>query len=134
MGSVTIIVVLLDGIKLRVSRLIGLISKQRISQDEQIELAGVEDTDVQGLMSKISDTEPRYSFFRLMHELDGKEESSIIFIYTCPGGSKVKERMVYASFKKLVMDTASSEGGFEVAKRVRKITCVASGTVSNNEC
>ncbi|KAI4178727.1 MAG: hypothetical protein L6R41_008253, partial [Letrouitia leprolyta] len=90
----------------------------RISQDEQIELAGVEDTDVQGLMSKISDTEPRYSFFRLMHELDGKEESSIIFIYTCPGGSKVKERMVYASFKKLVMDTASSEGGFEVAKRL----------------
>lgn len=51
--------------------------------------------------------------------MDGKEESPIVFIYTCPSGSKVKERMVYASFKKVVMDAASREGGFEVAKKVR---------------
>lgn len=78
----------------------------------------MEQTDVQGLATKISGTEPRYSFFRFTHEIDGNEESSIIFIYTCPSGSKVKERMVYASFKKMVMDTASSEGGFEVAKKL----------------
>lgn len=79
----------------------------------------MEETDVQGLASNISDTEPRYSFFRYTHEVDGTEGSSIVFIYTCPAGSKVKERMVYASFKKLVMDAASAEGEFEVTKKVR---------------
>ncbi|KAL8827817.1 MAG: hypothetical protein Q9170_006865, partial [Blastenia crenularia] len=90
----------------------------KIAQNEEIELAGVEETDVQGLASKIPDTEPRYSFFRYTYEVDGKEESPIVFIYTCPAGSKVKEKMVYASFKKVVMDAASKEGGFEVAKKL----------------
>lgn len=55
--------------------------------------------------------------------MDGREQSPIVFIYTCPPGSKVKERMVYACFKKEVMDAASQEGGFEVAKKV----CLRSG-------
>ncbi|KAI4146202.1 MAG: hypothetical protein L6R39_003552, partial [Caloplaca ligustica] len=90
----------------------------RIAADERIELAGSEETDLAGLASCISDTEPRYSFFRYTHEVDGREQSPIVFIYTCPPGSKVKERMVYACFKKEVMDAASQEGGFEVAKKL----------------
>ncbi|KAL8910528.1 MAG: hypothetical protein Q9171_004187, partial [Xanthocarpia ochracea] len=90
----------------------------RIDQSETIALAGVEDTDVQGLAAVISDTEPRYSFFRYPHEVDGQQTNSILFIYTCPSGSKVKERMTYASFKKMVMDVASTEAGFEVAKKL----------------
>ncbi len=81
-------------------------------------MAGVEDTDVQGLAAVISDTEPRYSFFRYPHEVDGQQTNSVIFIYTCPSGSKVKERMIYASFKKMVMDVATAEAGFGVAKKV----------------
>ncbi|KAL8721219.1 MAG: hypothetical protein Q9225_002068, partial [Loekoesia sp. 1 TL-2023] len=90
----------------------------RIAPNEEIELAGVEETDVQGLTNRISDTEPRYSLFRYTHEVAGREETLIVFIYTCPPGSKVKERMVYASFKKVVMDAVSKEGGFEVAKKL----------------
>ncbi|KAI4192633.1 MAG: hypothetical protein LQ346_004231, partial [Caloplaca aetnensis] len=93
----------------------------RIATDESIALAGSEETDVQGLASRISDTEPRYSFFRYTHEVDGKEESPIVFIYTCPAGSKVKEKMVYASFRRFVIGAASQAGGFEVAKKVRRI-------------
>ncbi|KAL8757122.1 MAG: hypothetical protein Q9199_002434 [Rusavskia elegans] len=91
---------------------------QKIDQSENIALAGVEDTDIQGLSTAISDTEPRYSFFRYTHEVDGQTTNSIIFIYTCPSGSKVKERMIYASFKKVVMETASAEAGFEIAKKL----------------
>lgn len=92
---------------------------QKIDPDESVVLAGVEETDLAGLASTISDTEPRYSFFRYTHAMDGTEEnSSVVFIYTCPPASKVKERMVYASFKKMVMDAASQAGGFEVAKKV----------------
>ncbi|KAL8855008.1 MAG: hypothetical protein Q9221_000204 [Calogaya cf. arnoldii] len=90
----------------------------KIDQNENITLAGVKDVDIQGLSTAISDTEPRYSFFRYTHDVDGQEKNSIIFIYTCPSGSKVKERMIYASFKKVVMDTASAEAGFEIAKKL----------------
>ncbi|KAL8782954.1 MAG: hypothetical protein Q9213_004961, partial [Squamulea squamosa] len=90
----------------------------RIDQSENIALAGVEDTDIQGLSTAISSTEPRYSFFRYTHDIGGQSTNSIIFIYTCPSGSKVKERMIYASFKKVVMDTASQEAGFEIAKKI----------------
>ncbi|KAL8672285.1 MAG: hypothetical protein Q9168_003256 [Polycauliona sp. 1 TL-2023] len=91
---------------------------QKIDQTETVTLAGVEGTDIQGLSTAISDTEPRYSFFRYTHEVDGLQTSSIIFIYTCPAGSKVKERMVYASFKRVVMDTASAQAGVEIAKKL----------------
>ncbi|KAL9603920.1 MAG: hypothetical protein Q9219_000858 [cf. Caloplaca sp. 3 TL-2023] len=115
---------LADGVREEVRRLVaeggggGLLVMLRIAQNEEIELAGVEETDVQTLAAKISDTEPRYSFFRQSSEVEGREESPIVFIYTCPSGSKVKERMVYASFKKIVMDAVSQEGGFEVTKKL----------------
>ncbi|KAL8916715.1 MAG: hypothetical protein Q9208_008362 [Pyrenodesmia sp. 3 TL-2023] len=90
---------------------------EKIDADESIALAGTEETDIQSLASKISNTEPRYSFFRYTHQVDGREESPIVFIYTCPTASKVKERMVYASFKIHVIHAASLVGGFEVAKK-----------------
>lgn len=78
--------------------------------------------DIKDLATTISDTEPRYSFFRYRHEVlhDGPQQTtdSIVFIYTCPSGSKVKERMIYASFKGMVLETASVEAGLEVAKKV----------------
>ena len=81
--------------------------------------------DIKDLATTISDTEPRYSFFRYRHDVhDGQQPTTtttthpIIFIYTCPSGSKVKERMIYASFKGMVLETASVEAGLEIAKRV----------------
>jgi hypothetical protein len=41
-----------------------------------------------------------------------------VFIYTCPSGSKIKERMVYASTKQGFVASAEKEFGIEVAKRV----------------
>ncbi|KAL8948308.1 MAG: hypothetical protein Q9222_005491, partial [Ikaeria aurantiellina] len=91
----------------------------KITDTEAIALAGTKDTDLQGLPASISDTEPRYTFFRYEHEGTGEErKSEIVFIYTCPAASKVKQKMIYASFKKVVMDTASLEGGFEVVKKL----------------
>ena len=50
--------------------------------------------------------------------MEREQVQSIIFIYTCPSGSKIKERMIYASMKRTVMDAATSEGGFEIVKKV----------------
>ncbi|KAL8720766.1 MAG: hypothetical protein Q9181_007854, partial [Wetmoreana brouardii] len=91
----------------------------RIDENEVIQLAGTsEEMDVQGLATTISDAEPRYSFFRYTHEVEGEQVHPIIFIYTCPSASKVKERMIYASMKRTVIETASNEGGFEIAKKL----------------
>ena len=85
-------------------------------KDEKIELVGSSNTDADGLSTAISDTEPRYSFFRYSHQ-----ESSIVFIYTCPSGSKIKERMVYASTKQGFLASMSSDMGLEITKKVSDV-------------
>ncbi|KAI4212152.1 MAG: hypothetical protein LQ351_005182 [Letrouitia transgressa] len=90
----------------------------RINDKEALELAGTADADARGLSEAISGTEPRYSFFRHEWSVEGETKRDIVFIYTCPPGSKVKERMVYATMKRWACKAASEAGGFEVAKRL----------------
>ena len=91
-------------------------------KDETIELVGSSDTDADGLAAAISSTEPRYSFFRYSHQVEGSEQSPspIVFIYTCPPASKIKERMVYASTKQSFLAAMSSDLGLDIAKKVSK--------------
>ena len=44
----------------------------------------------------------------------------MVFIYTCPSGSKIKERMLYASMKVGFLVAVSSSLGIEVAKKASK--------------
>ena len=83
-----------------------------------IELVGTSTTEVEGLTGAISDTDPRYSFFRFSHTKEASEQAPIIFIYTCPAGSKIKERMVYATSRAGVVAMAIDEAGLEVVKKV----------------
>lgn len=85
---------------------------------ETIELAEMSSPDVNGLSETINGTEPRYSFFRYVHESDGREEAPIAFIYTCPSESKVKERMTYASLRNGMVLSASSDAGVVIDKKV----------------
>lgn len=67
------------------------------------------------LSSAIAADAPRYSFYR--HEApDGSQP--ILFIYTCPPTSKVKERMVYAASRRFALHLAESDAGLEIHKRV----------------
>jgi twinfilin len=65
--------------------------------------------DPSDLASRIPSDKPSYTFYHY------PSTSLIVFIYTCPGVSKVKERMVYASSKRSVLEVARLEG-VEVAK------------------
>lgn len=91
---------------------------------ETIELAGTSSTDAAGLATEISDQEPRYSFFRYS---EGGEEALIVFIYTCPSVSKIKERMLYATSKLTFVQAVEAEAGLNVVKRVsrrcRRLSC-----------
>ncbi|KAK8252402.1 hypothetical protein HDK77DRAFT_460656 [Phyllosticta capitalensis] len=65
------------------------------------------------LSTSIANDEPRYTFYR--HTSDG---NPILFIYTCPGTSKVKERMVYAASRGFAVLLAEQEAGLPIAKRL----------------
>ena len=86
---------------------------------ESIELADTSSTEADGLASAISGSEPRYSFFRYSHDFEGQEQAPIVFLYTCPSGSKIKERMLYASSRAGVIAAAGSDAGLEITKKVR---------------
>jgi twinfilin-like protein len=63
------------------------------------------------LASRIPSDKPSYTFYHY------PSTSSVIFVYTCPPSSKVKERMVYSTSKRSVLEVARVEG-VDVAKKI----------------
>ncbi|KAG9229216.1 hypothetical protein BJ875DRAFT_446166 [Amylocarpus encephaloides] len=85
---------------------------------EKMELASVTSTPVSSLSTTISSSAPRFSFYRFTHEHNEETQSPILFIYTCPSGSKVKERMLYAASSRSAQQLAESEAGLKINKRI----------------
>ncbi|KAF2456547.1 hypothetical protein BDY21DRAFT_347512 [Lineolata rhizophorae] len=76
------------------------------------------------LPTSISSAEPRYTFYK--HVYTPPESlspvSAVIFIYTCPSSSSIKERMLYASSRRGVLSLAETESGVAVAKKLEAST------------
>jgi len=70
------------------------------------------------LASHISDNEPTYAFYQHSYEGESGPESAVIFIYTCPTASPVKQRMIYASSKRSVETLAEKDAGLKLAKKM----------------
>ncbi|KAH6668795.1 hypothetical protein B0J14DRAFT_546979 [Halenospora varia] len=85
---------------------------------ETMELASVTSTPISSLSTTISSSEPRYSFYRFAHSHNGQESSPILFIYTCPSGSKIKERMLYAASSRSAVQVAEAEAGIKIEKKL----------------
>jgi twinfilin-like protein len=81
-------------------------------------LASSTSTPISSLSSTISSSEPRYSFYRYTHTYDGTTSSPTLFIYTCPSGSKIKERMLYAASSRSAIQLAEAEAGLKVEKKI----------------
>ena len=94
------------------------INKDIDTGSEKIRLADTSTTDAENLATAISAIGPRYSFFIYPHSVGGVQDSSLIFIYTCPPDSKVKERMLYAASKRALMTGAESDIGLQITKKV----------------
>jgi twinfilin-like protein len=73
--------------------------------------SGTKPDEVSGHISK---TAPRYTFFAYTSQ----PEIKVLFIYTCPGVSKVKERMLYAANRNAVIHTVAPESGVKLEKRM----------------
>ena len=86
-------------------------------QTETMELASSTMTPVFELGTAISSTEPRYSFYRYKYTYNNAVVEPILFIYTCPSGSKIKERMLYAASSRSAIEVAQNEAGLMVDKK-----------------
>ena len=84
---------------------------------ETIELASATAAGADEMAVLISNSEPRFTFFRYQHEHEANIQSSIVFVYTCPTAS-VKERMLYASSKAGIIETAARDADLILAKKV----------------
>jgi twinfilin-like protein len=89
---------------------------------ETMELADSINVPIGSLSTAISSTEPRYSFYRFTHTHGGAEQSPILFIYTCPSGSKIKERMLYAASSRSAVQVAEAEAGLKIEKKLEAST------------
>ncbi|ROW04636.1 hypothetical protein VPNG_07402 [Cytospora leucostoma] len=77
-------------------------------------------TSISELVSGISTTEPRFTFYRYEHEHGGDRSAPLLFFYTCPtteGRRAIKDRMLYPLMKRAVLDAAKGEAGLEVEKK-----------------
>ncbi|TKA82660.1 hypothetical protein B0A55_00762 [Friedmanniomyces simplex] len=62
----------------------------------------------------ISTSEPRYTFYA---SPDASEAGAgIVFIYTCPTSSRIKERMIYSTGKSWTRTVAERDAGITIAK------------------
>lgn len=79
---------------------------------ETLKLSALESSvDPDSVGSHVSTSSPRYAFYHY------PESDVVIFIYTCPSGSSIKERMLYASSRANVIITAENQG-LKISKKV----------------
>lgn len=96
----------------------GLVMLKYELPDETLRLDGVKEGVQAGeVASTISAVEPRYAFYALDEPSDGGQ-GSIVYIYTCPSSSKIKERMVYSTGKSWTRIVAERDAGLTIAKSV----------------
>lgn len=87
---------------------------------ETLKLAGSESgVDPNSVQSHISPSSPQYTYYHY------PDSDAVIFIYTCPSGSKIKERMLFASSRNNALAIAG-EQGLKIAKKV----CIASASLN----
>lgn len=109
-------------IGLNSSNFITLVQLAVDMQKESIELASASSSVIGDFTKVISDDTPRYSFFVFKHTYEGVEESPIVFIYTCPPQAKIRERMLYAASRNIVVHIVEKELGLKIAKKLEAAT------------
>lgn len=91
----------------------NLVQLRTDAGSETLQLVSHSSASLASLSGVIDAKEPRFSFYR--HD---DAEGSIVFISTCPSGSKIKERMLYAAGRSNVIALAQREGGLKIAKKI----------------
>ncbi|EEA28650.1 hypothetical protein EYB25_000427 [Talaromyces marneffei] len=90
----------------------GLVQLSIDVKSENIKLNSTEsNVSPSEVASHISDSSPRYTFYHY------PGSSVVIFIYTCPSGSSIKEKMLYASTRRVAIQLGEAEG-IQIEKKI----------------
>ncbi|KAI8601871.1 hypothetical protein EDD21DRAFT_428415, partial [Dissophora ornata] len=88
------------------------------AQNERIDLASEEKITANELVKNIDEELPRFTFFAYEHKHNGTAHDSLVFMYTCPSKSKIRERMLYSSCRAGVLQAAKDDAGLNVDKKL----------------
>ncbi|TRM62645.1 hypothetical protein BD626DRAFT_498029 [Schizophyllum amplum] len=91
---------------------------------EKLALVSSQETTVENLASTLPKSDPCYALFAWPHSHSSPPRREIVFIYSCPSGSPIKYRMMYASGALMVQRGAKSildEAGSTAHFAARKI-------------
>lgn len=89
-----------------------------IDRDEKIVLVSAEGGVSPGeLAGKISTGEPRYSFYGYATK-EVERGWAVVFVYTCPTETKIRDRMIYASSRRSAEQLGADAGGLELVKKI----------------
>lgn len=92
-----------------------LVQLKYVLPDETLQLdSSTDNVAPSDVASIISSSEPRYTFYSTSSS--SGPEPEILFIYTCPSTSKIKERMVYSTGKSWTRTVAERDAGIVVTK------------------
>jgi len=95
-----------------------LVQLKYILPDETLQLDSTTDElAVEDVARTIEAKEPRYSFYS--HPSTAGDDGAgtrVVFIYTCPTNSKIKERMIYSTGKSWTRTVAERGAGLTIAK------------------
>ncbi|KAJ5650376.1 uncharacterized protein N7484_004099 [Penicillium longicatenatum] len=90
----------------------GLVQLTVDGPTESIKLVDAQTgVDASSVASHISSTSPRYSFYHY------PGSDVVVFVYTCPTGSTIKERMLHASSRRTAITVAENEG-LKILKKI----------------
>ncbi|KNC49308.1 twinfilin [Thecamonas trahens ATCC 50062] len=77
---------------------------------ETIDLAEAASVDATELAAHVSDESPAYHVFNYKHEFEGAATAAVVFVYSCPLSSKIKERMLFSSCKEAAIAQITGAG------------------------
>ncbi|KAK3841095.1 MAG: hypothetical protein J3R72DRAFT_445948 [Linnemannia gamsii] len=88
------------------------------AENETIDLVSEAKLSANQVHKNIDEESPRFTFFAYEHTHNGAAHDSLVFMYTCPGKSKIRERMLYSSCRAGVLQGAKEDAGLNVDKKL----------------
>ncbi|KAF9910959.1 hypothetical protein EC991_005134 [Linnemannia zychae] len=88
------------------------------AEKETIDLVSEAKLSANEVYKNIDEESPRFTFFAYEHTHNGTAHDSLVFMYTCPSKSKIRERMLYSSCRAGVLQGAKDDAGLNVDKKL----------------
>ncbi|KAF9155901.1 hypothetical protein BG015_008150 [Linnemannia schmuckeri] len=88
------------------------------AENETIDLVSEAKLGANEVHKNIDEEAPRFTFYAYEHTHNGTAHDSLVFMYTCPSKSKIRERMLYSSCRAGVLQAAKDDAGLNVDKKL----------------